>query len=517
VLVGLGLPTLLGYAVGLRLIAGRGPRTLEGYVALSLGLFALYLLAVLVVLRRPAFDRTSLAIILGFGLLFRLAVMPSPVILSSDLYRYLWDGRVQRSGISPYRYPPAAEALAPLRDPDIYPNINRPTHPTVYPPGAEIVFALVTALVPDSIGGWRLFILGCEAVTTVLLLRLLRRMAISPSSLLVYAWSPLVVFEGVQAGHIDFVMLPVLLLALEWRQAGRLIRAGAALGVAVLIKLYPAILLLGWYRRGDARLPAAFAGVLATGYVIYLAGVGPGVVGFLPRYFGAAEDFNIGLRAFVTEAIDRAIGEPGQAALGRRALDFIRRSGLLDPHAPLARLLPPDDEAALRRALNAPAGDLTGAVERQFGHEVVRALALLGLFGALGLVLVRIGRRRRPGPRGVVEATMAAAGAYLILVPTAMHAWYASWIVPFLAVRPSPAWFWFTGTVSLSYLKYAWEPAGLPLWVLVAEFLPFYGLLAWEWRTGRGAMARTARAAPAGARPHSEVAESRMPDPDAKR
>ena len=42
---------------------------------------------------------------------------PRP-ILSSDVYRYVWDGRVEAAGINPYRYVPADPQLAPLRDPD---------------------------------------------------------------------------------------------------------------------------------------------------------------------------------------------------------------------------------------------------------------------------------------------------------------------------------------------------------------------------------------------------------------
>src|SRR5947207_3574662 len=35
---------------------------------------------------------------------------------SDDVYRYLWDGRVVRAGVNPYRYAPAAPELAALRD-----------------------------------------------------------------------------------------------------------------------------------------------------------------------------------------------------------------------------------------------------------------------------------------------------------------------------------------------------------------------------------------------------------------
>ncbi|MGH7534665.1 MAG: glycosyltransferase family 87 protein, partial [Gemmatimonadales bacterium] len=358
-------------------------------------------------------------------------VLPSPVLLSSDVYRYLWDGRVQWAGINPYRYAPAAEELAPLQDPVIYPQINRPTKRTVYPPGAQASFALVAGIAPNSILAWRLFLLGCEVATAVLLLLLLRRMEVPGAAVLLYAWAPLAVFEGVQAGHVDVAFLPAVLLALSWRQEGRMARAGAALGIAVLMKLYPAVLLLAWWRRGEWRFPAACAATVAVGYLPYLAGArapgqwpGSSVVGFLPEYIGSAEDFNIGLRFFLTEGI-----------------------GL--------------------------------------GGEVARGTTMLLLFGVLLAVLLWIGRGRAENARGVFRAGMAAAAAYLVLVPTAMHAWYAVWILPFLTVQASAAWLWFTGAVALSYLKYAWEPAGFPFWVRAVEFLPLYGLLAWEWRAGR--------------------------------
>lgn len=424
--MGLGLLSLLGYGFALRWIPG--PEPLVRYVALYVGLFVLYALAAWLVLRSRSGDRVTLGIILGFGLLFRLVVLPSPVVLSSDLYRYLWDGRVQRAGINPYRYPPAAPELAPLRDPTIHPEINRPTKRTVYPPGAQATFALVAAIAPNSILAWRLFLLGCEIATGILLLRLLRRMAVPPAAIVLYTWAPLAVFEGVQAGHLDFAMLPPLLLALAWRQERRMARAGASLGIAVLLKLYPAVLLLAWRRRGEWRFPAACGAVVGAGYLPYAIGAGPHVVGFLPEYFGSAEDFNIGLRFFVTERI-----------------------GL--------------------------------------GGEVARGTAMLLLFGVLFAVLQKIARWRMEDAAGVFRAGMAAVAAYLVLVPTAMHPWYAVWILPFLTVRPSPAWLWFTGAVALSYLNYPWRPTGSPLWVRALEFLPLYGLLTWEWWSGRSHIA----------------------------
>jgi len=490
---GIGLLSLAGYGLGFPRALGRGPATHEVYVLVHLGLFLLYVGAVGLVLRDRTADRGVLAIVLGAGLLFRLAVLPTPVVLSSDLYRYLWDGRVQRSGVSPYRYPPAAEELRVLRDAELWPGINRPTQRTVYPPGAEIVYRAVTVVAPDSIRGWRLFVLLCEGATIGLLLGLLRRMGEPETAVVVYAWAPLAVFEGAQAGHVDFVMLPLLLLALRLRQAGHMARSGLVLGCATLVKLYPAVLLPAWLGRGDWRFPAAWVATMTVGYLAFLGGVGPGVLGFLPRYFGSAEDFNIGLRLFVTDGIGLVLGAPGRRALGAVVAGLLERLGQGDVRLAVGRLLSPEEAQALRRVHDMPTQDLGEVLLQQLGSELVRALVMVLLLGVLALVLVRIGRRRPPGPAGVFRAAMAAVAAYLVLVPTAMHAWYAVWILPFLAARRSPAWVWFTGMVSLSYLKYAWD--GLPLWVRLVEYLPLYGLLLWEWRRGR------ARGAPDGCGP----------------
>jgi hypothetical protein len=195
-------------------------------------------------------------------------------------------------------------------------------------------------------------------------------------------------------------------------------------GAAVLVKLYPAALALAWWRRGDRRFPVAGLAVLAAGYLLYATPVGFQVVGFLPEYFSSAEDFNIGLRWFLTEGV--GLGGDGVAA------------------------------------------------------EVARGIVMLLLFGLLGHVLLRIRSRLCEGVDGIFAAGFAAVAAWLLLVPTALHAWYVLWMLPLLAVVPSAAWVWLSGAVVLSYLKYGWSE--LPLWARVVEFVPLYALVIWQWR-----------------------------------
>ena len=60
--------------------------------------------------------RTAVALILLGGIGIQVAAVCAPPRLSDDLYRYIWDGRVQAAGIDPYAYVPAARQLTGLRD-----------------------------------------------------------------------------------------------------------------------------------------------------------------------------------------------------------------------------------------------------------------------------------------------------------------------------------------------------------------------------------------------------------------
>ena len=61
-------------------------------------------------------SRRTFVFIIAVALLTRAIALFSPLTLSGDAFRYIWDGRVQAAGINPYRYVPADERLALLRD-----------------------------------------------------------------------------------------------------------------------------------------------------------------------------------------------------------------------------------------------------------------------------------------------------------------------------------------------------------------------------------------------------------------
>ena len=57
----------------------------------------------------------ALASILLVGLAMRCLLLPGTPV-SNDLFRYIWDGRVQAAGVDPYQYVPAATQLTGLRN-----------------------------------------------------------------------------------------------------------------------------------------------------------------------------------------------------------------------------------------------------------------------------------------------------------------------------------------------------------------------------------------------------------------
>ena len=296
---------LLALAVGmLHLLDSDG---YEAFVVGALIQCAVYALAVWLVLSRRWSGTTVLSVIITIAILARAIALLAPDALSTDVYRYIWDGRVQAAGINPYRYVPADPALAFLRDEDIYPNINRPENaPTIYPPVAQMIFFLASRI-QQTWTAMKLAMVGFEALTIGAILALLRRDGLPPERVLIYAWHPLPIWEFSGAGHVDAAAIAFLCLALLAAMRERPVAAGAALALAILVKPFALVIAPALWKKWDFRMPAAFAGVLLACYAPYL-GVGWRVFGFIGGYGGEEGYFEGG--GFFIAALLRHLGVP---------------------------------------------------------------------------------------------------------------------------------------------------------------------------------------------------------------
>ncbi len=269
-----------------------------GFAAVAAWEAALFVLAAAVVVTQPK-NRWTWPIILIAGILCRFATMFSEPFLSTDVYRYAWDGVVEHAGISPYRYVPADPALAFLREPnqDLYNNINRRDYAvTIYPPGAQILFYLVTFLVP-TMSAMKFVMILFEGLTLWALVKLLGKIGRPPEQALLYALCPLLAWEIGVAGHLDSVAMAYIVLAMGARMERRPGWTGFFLGLATMTKLYPLVLFPALWRRGDWKMPAVMAGMAVAGYASY-ASVGWKVFGFLTGY-AEEEGMNSGERFYL--------------------------------------------------------------------------------------------------------------------------------------------------------------------------------------------------------------------------
>jgi alpha-1,6-mannosyltransferase len=263
-----------------------------------------FVLAVWWTYRCKKFPAPALPLILLGGTLFRLILLPlDPPRLSTDIYRYIWDGRVQAAGINPYLYLPVDPELAKLRDESIYPNINRKAYAhTIYPPAAQIFFYLVTR-VTQTVPGFKTAVVLIDLVTMGIVAATLRATGQPAERVIVYAWHPLPIFEFGASGHIDALMICFLAVALFARARKKYGLAGIALGAATLVKFIPVVLLPAIYRRWDKKLPVAYALTIGVCYLPYVVSAGAHVLGFLPKY-AEEEGLQSGARYYLLDLIN---------------------------------------------------------------------------------------------------------------------------------------------------------------------------------------------------------------------
>ncbi|UCD90484.1 MAG: DUF2029 domain-containing protein [Desulfobacterales bacterium] len=378
----------------------------------------IYLIGVYLVLNHlPQVGRSRglVIIIVFFAIFFRaFLVATDPVILSTDMYRYIWDGRVQQNGINPYLYPPSSEQLRPLRDDKIYPNINRKEYPTIYPAGAQLLFRAFHILAGGQIFGFKGLMVLADVMTVLMLLALLRVYGFEETRVFIYAWNPLVIFEIGYSGHLEGVTVFLMVLAFYLNAKKRKTPAVIALAFSSATKLYPAFVLPALLNRGE-RIKGIVAFVVSF-LLLYLPFVTAGnkITGFLSTYLKSPyESFNLGLKYL------------------------------------MMRLFP------------------------GLSYFLLSKIFMLVLIVAGVFFLFREKQKEQ-----VIRCGYILVGLLIVLMPASLHPWYVVILIPFLALFPSVAWLIFTCTVAWSYLKYTTPMGIMPVWVLLLEYLPLFTILA---------------------------------------
>ena len=373
----------------------------------------------------------TIALIVFFGATSRAVLVPQRPYLSADVYRYAWDGHVQRSGINPYRYVPDAPEISQLRDDRIFPNINREDRnwTSPYPPVAQMVFLGVASLWPMSVTTLKAVMALFDLLAVAMLMLVLVRAGLDPAKAVIFAWHPLVIFESAHSGHIEAVYVAFLVAGLLAWSHSRSALTGVALGMAAMVKFYPLLLLPAFLfltpeptttsatsarRLINKKNLTMLAGLAATIILAYLPywNAGSNLFAFMRGYFEEEGFVNSGARYFFLELARKVIWIP------------------------------------------------TG---------VFLFLAVLCLVGvAVGQLL-----KEKRDAGDVARSSTALIGTYVLLT-TPRYSWYYVWLIPFLCLAPGMGWVYVTAASVLLYLLW-YTPLvypQIPGWLGASIYLP---------------------------------------------
>ncbi|MFB3883141.1 MAG: hypothetical protein ACE149_17875 [Armatimonadota bacterium] len=382
-----------------------------------------YVLAAVALTRARSRPRWTLVWIVVITVGLRLIALERTALLSTDAYRYLWDGRVANTGVNPFVYPPDAPELRELRDAN-WRLISFKQVPTIYPPAAQLLFRGLARVRESDTRAFHWTFAACDVGCVLLLIALLRRTGRAPEHVIWYAWCPLPITEMAAGAHADAMALLLFLGACcacvgagaSSCPTGRgALGSGLALAGAVMAKGYAVLAVPALVRRGGWWVAGSFAAGCALLLMPY-ASAGDKLFGGLSAYMGKWES---------------------------NASIFILADRLLE-----------------------------GVTERHFA--VTRELSE----AAVLLCVVILTWRLKPGPESLLRAVFLGFGAQLMLGAPTLP-WYAIWVAPALCWWTVPGLVLFTLTISLQYYaRWLWpgdvEKAFALLW---AGYVPMYVLL----------------------------------------
>jgi hypothetical protein len=355
---------------------------------------------------------------------------------SDDVYRYLWEGRVQLHGVNPYSLAPDDPTLAPLRD-ENWSNVNHPNWPAIYPPLAQLEFAILAAIHPDL----RLFKAThalWDFLTFLLLMAWLRDRGLDPRRAIVYGLCPLTLTAFSISGHVDALMLLLMVAACRLFDQGRVRWAGVSLGLAVAAKIMALPLLL-WFAYRNLRSALIAIATILLCYLPYLAAT-TDLFHSLLR-FGAEQEFYslihypLGRLLFIPLPVSKAILLAAWLAF---TLWRLRRTEQLDQNPTTSRGIQP------ARPHN--------------GKEISPGQHRVGA----------------PSPTAQFAAPVFAA---LLLALPVLHYWYLAWLLVFLPFRLRISWLILAATMLLYFdAQHQLDQTGdwfLPVWARWATILAF--------------------------------------------
>jgi hypothetical protein len=218
------------------------------------------------------------------GLVFRLIILISAPNLSQDFYRFFWDGQLILNGFNPYLNTPNQIIISKLIS---FPEMNEiyelmgplsQNNYSNYPPIHQII-TFITLLITD-----KSIIAGIISLRLILILfdlgilfygiKLLKILKKPKNIIFIYFLNPLVILELIGNLHLEGVMVFFMILSFYHLYKKKEIYSGIFLGLSILTKLIPLIILpLFLFRLGlkkSIRFIVTITLVISTGFATFI-------------------------------------------------------------------------------------------------------------------------------------------------------------------------------------------------------------------------------------------------------
>jgi len=238
--------------------------------------FVAYLFAVFLVSKNAALSvknsnisKKIIWVILVFSLVFRLTLLPATP--SNDIFRYLWEGKIQLHGINPYSQPPVSLNLEHLRD-NFFSGISHKHLTAIYPPLTLMVFAIADFISHSFVSIKSAFLLF-DILSIFVLVKYLKVMRKEPANVLIYAWSPLVLISFAARGHCDSLQIFFVMLALYLYSIRKNAKSVVSISLAVMSKFVSIIIVPFLIPREKTRYLAILFLVIILLYLPYCSAV----------------------------------------------------------------------------------------------------------------------------------------------------------------------------------------------------------------------------------------------------
>lgn len=442
-LVALGL-LIIGYAIfiyfnspELTYESRPSKNSVRFYVLIRILAGIVYTVLIVLIIKKRLFNTKNLIVVFCIGLLSRLILIPSEPILEDDFNRYLWDGAVTANGYNPFKYAPKTfseqdtlngfgpQKLHSLADSSEYiiDRINHPHIRTIYPPVAQSFFTIAYFIKPWSITVWKLLLFIIDLFVFYLLVLILKKNGKPQLLVAIYWLNPILLHEIFNAGHMDLIMYPLILLGILFLLKEKNIHSVSFFSLAVGVKIWPVIFIPFVLKKVYNNKKIFFTSIIVSTGIIFLI-----------------------LLPILLTKFDNSLG-------------FVTYSKNWTNNESIFRLI----------------NNLLKGIIHLFNINYHCSLCLSRwvVIILFGFVLIYYLRKKENVPTDMINHFFLIVAIMFILSPT-QFPWYYTWALPLLALNPRISFVAYSILLPFYQLKYSFP---FLVWI---EHLPIVGLFILE-------------------------------------